>query len=164
MLCRSMAGPTPATRSWACTRGSTGSAIRLMGAVGLTFPVAKGRSRMAAQNSSDVARKTADQCGTNWRSIVIRPASVAIAAQIRPLCFDPAYPSSATLALIHLNQTVTPGAQEFLQSAHTGDFVLTAEEVNPVVRALRSNGIEVTALHNHMLNDEPRLFFNAFLG
>jgi len=42
--------------------------------------------------------------------------------------------------------------------ATTGDFVLTAEEVNPVVRALRSNGIEVTAIHNHMLGDEPRLF------
>jgi len=48
------------------------------------------------------------------------------------------------------------------KAAITGDFVLTADEVNPVVRALRSNGIEVTALHNHMLNDEPRLFFMHF--
>jgi hypothetical protein len=46
--------------------------------------------------------------------------------------------------------------------ATTGDFVLTADEVNPVVRALRSNGIEVTAIHNHMLGDEPRLFFMHF--
>jgi hypothetical protein len=46
--------------------------------------------------------------------------------------------------------------------ATTGDFVLTADEVNPVVRALRSNGIEVTAIHNHMLGDEPRLFFVHF--
>jgi len=36
------------------------------------------------------------------------------------------------------------------------------EEVNPVLRALRENGIEVTALHNHMLDDEPRLFFMHF--
>ena len=40
--------------------------------------------------------------------------------------------------------------------------VLTANEVNPVLRILRDNGIEVTALHNHMLNDEPRLFFMHF--
>jgi hypothetical protein len=42
------------------------------------------------------------------------------------------------------------------------DRVLTANEVNPVLRVLRENGIEVTALHNHMLNDEPRLFFMHF--
>jgi hypothetical protein len=46
--------------------------------------------------------------------------------------------------------------------AITGDFVLTASEVNPVLRALRQNGIEVTALHNHMLDDQPRLFFMHF--
>lgn len=44
-------------------------------------------------------------------------------------------------------------------AAITGDFVLTAAEVNPVLKALRENGIEVTALHNHMLDDQPRLFF-----
>lgn len=48
------------------------------------------------------------------------------------------------------------------KAATTGDFVLTADEVNPVLRALRSHGIEVTALHNHMLDDEPRLFFMHF--
>jgi hypothetical protein len=48
------------------------------------------------------------------------------------------------------------------KAAITGDFVLTADEVNPVIVALRQNGIEVTALHNHMLNDEPRLFFMHF--
>jgi hypothetical protein len=48
------------------------------------------------------------------------------------------------------------------KAAITGDFVLTAAEVNPVLRTLRQNGIEVTALHNHMLNDEPRLFFMHF--
>jgi hypothetical protein len=50
------------------------------------------------------------------------------------------------------------------KAAITGDFVLTAKEVNPVLRALRENDIEVTALHNHMLNDEPRLFFMHFWG
>ena len=48
------------------------------------------------------------------------------------------------------------------KAAITGDFVLTAKEVAPVMKALRDNGIEVTALHNHMLNDEPRLFFMHF--
>jgi biotin operon repressor len=48
------------------------------------------------------------------------------------------------------------------KAAVTGDFVLTASEVNPVLKALRENGIEVTALHNHMLDDRPRLFFMHF--
>jgi hypothetical protein len=48
------------------------------------------------------------------------------------------------------------------KAAITGDFVLTASEVNPVLLALREHGIEVTALHNHMLNEEPRLFFMHF--
>lgn len=47
-------------------------------------------------------------------------------------------------------------------AAITGDFMLTAAEVNPVLRTLRESGIEVTALHNHMLTDEPRLFFMHF--
>src|SRR6266852_4483199 len=46
--------------------------------------------------------------------------------------------------------------------ATTGDFVLTAAEVNPVISELRSHGIAVTALHSHMLTEEPRLFFMHF--
>lgn len=48
------------------------------------------------------------------------------------------------------------------KTATTGDFVLTAPEVNPVLRALRENGIEVTALHTHMLDESPRVFFMHF--
>ena len=48
------------------------------------------------------------------------------------------------------------------KAAITGDFVLIASEVNPVLRALRENRIEVTAVHNHMLEDTPRLFFMHF--
>jgi hypothetical protein len=48
------------------------------------------------------------------------------------------------------------------KAAITGDFVLIASEVNPVIRALRENGIEVTALHSHMLTENPRLFFMHF--
>lgn len=46
--------------------------------------------------------------------------------------------------------------------AATGDFVLVAAEVDPVMQALTSHGIEVTALHNHMRNESPRLFFMHF--
>ena len=48
--------------------------------------------------------------------------------------------------------------------ATTGDFVLLASEVNPVIRELRAHGIAVTALHSHMLEETPRLFFMHFWG
>src|SRR5437764_193844 len=45
-----------------------------------------------------------------------------------------------------------------------GDLVLTQEEVNPVMSRLAEGGIEITAIHNHMLDDQPRLFFMHFWG
>ncbi len=48
------------------------------------------------------------------------------------------------------------------RAAITGDFVLLPDEVNPVLKALRDNGIQVTALHSHMLNDQPHLLFMHF--
>ena len=57
-----------------------------------------------------------------------------------------------------INFQPTGGAK----AAVTGDFVLSSDEVNPVLRALRTNGIEVTALHSHMLGEQPRLFFMHF--
>jgi hypothetical protein len=48
------------------------------------------------------------------------------------------------------------------KAAITGDFVLTGEEVNPVIKALRQSGIEVTAIHSHMLTEQPRLIFLHF--
>lgn len=48
------------------------------------------------------------------------------------------------------------------KAAITGDFVLIGSEVNPVIKALRSNGIQVTAVHSHMLEEQPRLFFMHF--
>jgi len=47
-------------------------------------------------------------------------------------------------------------------AAITGDFVLSSDEVNPVIRALRANDIDVTAVHSHMLDEQPRLFFLHF--
>jgi len=48
------------------------------------------------------------------------------------------------------------------KAAITGDFVLTGEEVNPVIQVLRANNIDVTALHSHMLDEQPRLYFMHF--
>src|SRR3982751_5117963 len=48
------------------------------------------------------------------------------------------------------------------KAAITGDFVLTGEEVNPVIKELRASGIEVTAIHSHMLDEQPRLIFMHF--
>jgi hypothetical protein len=48
------------------------------------------------------------------------------------------------------------------KAAITGDFVLLGKEVNPVLKAMRNNGIEVTALHSHMIDDSPHLFFMHF--
>jgi hypothetical protein len=48
------------------------------------------------------------------------------------------------------------------KAAITGDFVMVGKEVNPVIKALRQNGIAVTALHSHMLDEQPRLYFMHF--
>lgn len=50
------------------------------------------------------------------------------------------------------------------KAATSGDFVLIASEVNPVIKALTDNGILVTAVHNHMLTESPRVFFLHFWG
>jgi hypothetical protein len=68
-----------------------------------------------------------------------------------------AIPGSMGLATA-LNFQPTGGGK----AAITGDFVLLGTEVNPVIKALRQNGIQVTALHSHMLQEEPRLFFMHF--
>ena len=57
-----------------------------------------------------------------------------------------------------LNFQAVPGGR----AAITGDFVLTDKEVNPVARTLRQHGIDVTAIHNHGLQDSPRLFYMHF--
>lgn len=48
------------------------------------------------------------------------------------------------------------------KAAITGDFVMTAAEVNKVIRVLQQNGIQPTAIHSHMLGESPRLFFMHF--
>jgi hypothetical protein len=65
-------------------------------------------------------------------------------------------PSMGTAIAINFQPTGTGKA------AITGDFVLLGKEVNPVLKALRNSGIEVTALHSHMIDDTPHLFFMHF--
>ncbi|MET3299006.1 DUF1259 domain-containing protein [Bradyrhizobium diazoefficiens] len=67
-------------------------------------------------------------------------------------------PVAAMGLAIGINFQPTEGGR----AAITGDFVLTSDEVNPVILALRTHGIEVTALHSHMLDEQPRLFFMHF--
>ncbi len=51
------------------------------------------------------------------------------------------------------------------EHAHVaGDVVMTASEVNKVIRALRKGGIDLTAVHNHMLNEQPHIFFLHYWG
>lgn len=51
------------------------------------------------------------------------------------------------------------------ERAHVaGDIAMTANEVNPVIRALRKHGIRILAVHNHMLDEEPRIFFLHYWG
>jgi len=45
-----------------------------------------------------------------------------------------------------------------------GDFAMTEQEVQPVLKALRDAGIHVVALHNHMSREDPRLFFLHYWG
>jgi len=66
-------------------------------------------------------------------------------------------PPSMGMATAINFQSAGPG-----KVAATGDFVMLADEVNPVAKALRANGIEIAALHNHMLHGSPELYFMHF--
>src|SRR6266545_232322 len=67
-------------------------------------------------------------------------------------------------ASMGLSSVMNFQATEDGRVAMTGDFVLLGSEVQPVIRALAGSGIEVTALHSHMLAEEPRLFFLHLWG
>src|SRR6266699_1869102 len=79
------------------------------------------------------------------------PSAVIVSARGTPTWYTP--PSMGLATAINFQPT---GAGK---AAITGDFVLLGNEVNPVIRALRDNGIAITALHSHMLTDSPHLFF-----
>ena len=50
------------------------------------------------------------------------------------------------------------------KAAVAGDFTMLASEVTPVIKALAENDIEVVAVHNHMVHEEPRIFFLHYWG
>jgi len=87
--------------------------------------------------------------GSVYQFSVPRAEAISAGGMIIP-------PSMGTA--ISLNFQSTGGGK----AAITGDFVLLGSEVNPVLRALRQHGVEVTALHSHMIDDSPHLFFMHF--
>jgi len=50
------------------------------------------------------------------------------------------------------------------KAAVCGDFTMLTDEVAPVIKALVENGIEVVAVHNHMVQEEPKIFFLHYWG
>src|SRR5215207_7648174 len=89
-----------------------------------------------------------------FRLVIVAPHE-ALRRPLESAQIAPAGPMGVATAI---NFQPTGGGK----AAITGDFVLTGEEVNPVIKALRENGIEVTALHSHMLAEQPRLIFMHF--
>jgi hypothetical protein len=85
--------------------------------------------------------------------------SIARADEITDMMGDHKMPIPAAMGLAQAINFQPTGAGK---AAITGDFVLLASEVPSVMKALRENGIEVTAVHSHMLTENPRLFFMHF--
>jgi hypothetical protein len=79
-------------------------------------------------------------------------------SRAEPVTEDGMETPAAMGSAIGINFQPTGGGK----AAITGDFVLAAGEVNPVIKALEASGIEVTALHSHMLTEQPRMFFMHF--
>jgi hypothetical protein len=81
------------------------------------------------------------------------------------------FPRSHAISMHHQQMTPAMGMATAINFqpatggvASSGDFVLREDEVNPVLAVLRKHGIVVTAVHNHMLDDEPRMVFVHFWG
>jgi hypothetical protein len=103
-----------------------------------------------AQLDQIIGAKGANNGGVYGFGVPRRDAITENGMQITP-----AGPMGAATAI---NFQPTGGGK----AAITGDFVLIGTEVNPVVNTLRANGIEVTAIHSHMLTEQPRLIFMHF--
>ena len=79
-------------------------------------------------------------------------------SRAKPVTEDGMEIPAAMGSAIGINFQPTGGGK----AAITGDFVLADKEVNPVIKALEAGGIEITALHSHMLSEQPHLFFMHF--
>jgi hypothetical protein len=96
--------------------------------------------------------------------------ALGIAGKLNGVVYQVAVPRSETIMEMGTEVPPSMGVATAInfqptgggKAAITGDFVLRGSEVNPVMRALREHGIEVTAVHSHMLTEEPRLFFMHF--
>jgi len=89
--------------------------------------------------------------GVVYQEAIPRAEVIHMAGQVIP-------PSMGVATAVNFQPTTAGHA------VTTGDFVLLGSEVNGVIRALRSHDIEVTALHSHMLDESPRLYFMHFWG
>jgi hypothetical protein len=91
---------------------------------------------------------------------LLRLARVSVIVSFVMISAGPLQPAYAAGGRMLVGNASDDSILEF--DATTGDFVLIADEVNPVIRELRGHGLEVTALHSHMLRETPRLFFMHF--
>ena len=87
--------------------------------------------------------------GGVWQAVLPRPERIVEAGMPTP-------------ASLGTGMAINVEPLEAGRVAAAGDLVLLADEVEPVQRALAEHGIEVTALHNHTLREEPRLFYMHF--
>jgi hypothetical protein len=96
--------------------------------------------------------------------------ALGVAGKLNGIVYQVSVPRSETITAMGYEVPASMGVATAInfqptgggKAAITGDFVMRGTEVNPVIRALRDHGIAVTALHSHMLDDEPRLFFMHF--
>ena len=118
-------------------------------------------SQPAAPRAAPAALiSTPPQSRRRWDSRAMRTAaSINSAFRGRKRSRKAAWPCLPRWALPLRSTSSRPGAE---RPRSPGDFVLLGSEVNPVIKALREHGIEVTALHSHMIDDSPHLFFMHF--
>ncbi len=95
--------------------------------------------------------------------------SIGVSGKLRDSVFKISIGRSATMAGSPFGASMGlttwmafSGSDEL--AAVAGDFAMTAQEVQPVLKALRSGGINILALHNHMLGESPAFFFTHFWG
>lgn len=96
--------------------------------------------------------------------------ALGVAGKLNGVVYQVAVPRSETITEMGAEVPPSMGVATAInfqptgggKAAITGDFVLRGSEVNPVIRALRDHGIEVTALHSHLIDEEPRLYFMHF--
>jgi hypothetical protein len=137
-----------------------GNAVQI--AEGIRSALAKSGTPLSAAASATASAADLDTAGikaalgvSGKLNGVVYQVSVARADRISAMGME-VPPSMGVATAINFQPTGSGKA------AITGDFVMIGSEVNPVIRALKQNGIAVTALHSHMLDEEPRLFFMHF--